>query len=121
MARSGSIRLRDFGRRWCAPLSASGRSTHNGAQRRSDGIDRTIPPDAKPVPPGKPAGVVVAQPCLAVRILPRQRFQRKIDANCLVGLHQQRAPLRASEYQEFRGEQRQADFLVSCRVIDARN
>ena len=48
-----------------------------------------------------PPGVIVGKPGFACRILPHQRFQRQIDTDLLVGLHERRTRLGAAKDQEF--------------------
>src|SRR3989442_13347292 len=56
----------------------------------------------------KPARIVIGKPGFARCVLPDEHFQRQINANRLIGLHQRSAAARVAEENDFGWSQRQS-------------
>src|SRR5690349_16429359 len=68
----------------------------------------------------KELGVVVAEPDLALGVLPYQSLERKIDAYGLSTFHERGAALRIAKDEHLGWPQRFADFCGAGGVVNAR-
>jgi len=80
-----------------APLWALGNLFRNSAEPRDHSVDRLMQVRPQLVALRNPPWIVIAKPGLSGRILPDQYFQRQIDTDFLVRLHERRARLGITE------------------------
>jgi hypothetical protein len=64
-------------------------------------------------------GVIIAQPCGAICVLPGEGFEREINCREGSGNHDWRASLRVSEDEELSRGHKEANFIGFAAVIDA--
>jgi len=98
-------------------LWALGHLFRNRGEPRNHGVYRLIQARLQLVAFCYPPWIAIAKPGLPRRILPDEHFQRQIDTNLLVRLHEWRARLGITEYQEFSGPQGKASLRGACSVI----
>src|ERR1019366_291981 len=112
---AGSIGISSVGHVGTSPLLF-----HSLLKERSRARDvfQKIGRDAMPLL--KIFGRVVGKPDFALRVLPGERLQRKIDGDTRGSDHQRRAAFGIAEDQELRGTHREAGLGSFAAVIDER-